>query len=92
MALIWRQNSGQSINGGGGSMMGVSGSFHIGTVLIEVVRKIADAVNESIRVVGILLVTMRQRTNLGVDEPICPNKCNICNMKNYCTNSSASNP
>ena len=84
MALIRRQNNGQPIEGDGGSMMGVSGSFHIGTVLIEVVtigRKIADAVNESIRVVDIILVTMRQGTNLGVDEPICPNKCNICYEK-----------
>lgn len=52
--------------------------------VVTIGRRLADVVNENIRVVDIILVTMGQGTNLGVDEPICPNKCNVCGVRDYC--------
>lgn len=49
--------------------------------VVEIGQKIAKETGEDIRVVDIVLVTMRQGDEFGFKTPICPSQCDKCKLK-----------
>lgn len=52
--------------------------------VIDIGREIAKQTGENIRVVDIVLVTMRQGDEFGFKTPICPNLCDRCLLNSRC--------
>ncbi len=52
--------------------------------VVEIGREIAKETGEDIRVVDIVLVTMRQGDEFGFETPICPSQCEKCSLNFRC--------
>ena len=52
--------------------------------VVEIGRNIAKETGENIRVVDIVLVTMRQGDEFGFGTPICPTQCEKCGLNFRC--------
>lgn len=61
--------------------------------VVKMGQDIAIETGENIRVVDIVLVTMRQGDEFGFKTPICPTHCEKCKFENFrCRDAKASNP
>ena len=52
--------------------------------VVDIGREMAKETGENIRVVDIVLVTMRQGDEFGFKTPICPSQCDKCKLNSRC--------
>lgn len=60
--------------------------------VVEIGRNIAKETGENIRVVDIVLVTMRQGDEFGFGTPICPTQCEKCRLNFRCRDAKVRKP